>query len=105
MYKSNRDSNPYAQLPTARKIKRTCSKELYRTIKKLNVWIPPEQVIEGEKLYVQKVAPHLPWIVENANHRKKLADWWVEHVCPELAELWKVEENVLAKAFRDSFKG
>jgi len=51
------------------------------------------------------VMANLPWIIENRLNRKKLADWWEEEVCPEIARLWNVEPQVLAKAFRESFGG
>ncbi|MEI7026932.1 dehydrogenase [Paenibacillus sp. y28] len=91
--------------PSARKIRRSCNKELYRTIKKLKIWIPPAQVLEAETLYYKKVILNLPWIVENASNRKVLADWWEEQVCPEVAGLWNVEPPVLSAAFRSAFGG
>jgi hypothetical protein len=93
------------ELPSARKVRRSCNKELYRTIKKLNKWIPPEKVAEAERLYFTKVVPNLLWIAENGSNRRKLADWWADHVAPELATLWDVEPERLVKAFRDSFGG
>lgn len=90
-------------LPTARKIRRTCNLELYRTIKKLNKWIPQDRVEQAEKFYVRKVAEHILWIHEHQSNRRKLADWWDEHVCAEIAELWEVEPDRLSRAFRDSF--
>ncbi len=92
-------------LPTIRKIRRTCNKELYRTVKRLKTWIPPERVEEGEKLYLRKVVGNLLWIAENGSNRKLLADWWAEHVAPELAELWEVDEQQLSRAFREGFGG
>jgi len=92
-------------LPNARGIRRSCSKELYRTVKRLKVWIPPEKLEAGEKLYVKKVMLNLLWIVENGSNRRLLSDWWEENVCPELAELWTVEPKALATAFRESFGG
>lgn len=100
------NKEPHARsLPTARTIRRTCNRELYRTIKKLKVWIPPEQVAQAEKIYYSKVISNLLWIHENDSKRKVLADWWEEHVCPEIASLWKVEPAALSKAFRESFGG
>ncbi|NOU96578.1 dehydrogenase [Paenibacillus sp. LMG 31456] len=93
------------ELPTARKIRRSCSRELYRTRKKINKWIAPELVEKADELYFKKVALNLLWIVENGSNRKLLADWWDENVCPEIAELWSVDPPLLAKAFRDSFGG
>lgn len=93
------------ELPTLRKIRRTCNKELYRTVKRLNMWIPPERIAEGEKLYLRKVIGHLLWISENGSNRRLLADWWAEHVAPELAALWQVDEKRLSEAFRDGFGG
>lgn len=99
------DNRREPSLPTARGIRRTCSRELYRTRKKLNQWIAPELVAEAEKIYFKKVALNLLWIAENSSNRKKLCDWWEEQVCGEIAELWKIEPAVLARAFRESFGG
>lgn len=93
------------ELPNVRTIRRTCNKELYRTIKKLKKWIPPEKVEQAEKLYFKKVAENFVWIHEHAGKRKVLADWWEENVGPEIAELWEVDLSALAKAFRSAFGG
>jgi hypothetical protein len=93
------------ELPSVRKIRRTCNKELYRTVKRLKQWIPPEQVEEAEKIYFHKVISNLIWISENGSNRKLLADWWADHVAPELSTLWKVDRDRLASAFRDGFGG
>lgn len=92
-------------LPNARTIRRSCNRELYRTIKRLKIWIPPKDMIKAEDLYFKKVILNLVWIAENGSNRRVLADWWEEHVCPEIAPLWNVEPLVLAKAFRESFGG
>jgi hypothetical protein len=92
-------------LPSARKIRRTCKKELQRAIKKLKVWISPEKYIQAEELYVKRVVLNLLWISENGSNRKKLADWWVENCCADIAEIWEVDKERLAIAFRDSFGG
>ncbi|MFB5678603.1 dehydrogenase [Paenibacillus terreus] len=92
-------------LPTARGIRRACSKELYRTCKRLKTYIPPDLVRKGEELYCRKVAGNLIWITENGSNRKLLCDWWDEEVAPELAELWQVEKSALCAAFRSSFGG
>jgi hypothetical protein len=91
--------------PTARKIRRSCNKELYRTMKKLKLWVPQEQLSQAEELYFNKVVMNLPWIVEHGSNRKMLADWWEANVCPDIAGLWNVDSPTLAKAFRDSFGG
>lgn len=91
--------------PTARGIRRSCNKELYRTIKRLKIWVPPAQLLEAEQLYYKKVALNLPFIVENGSNRKVLADWWEENVCEEIAKLWNVEPKDLAEAFREAFGG
>lgn len=101
--KSNEKHNK--PLPNARKVRRACNRELYRTIKRLKIWIPPEQIVKAEELYFKKVLLNLPWIVENGSNRKGLADWWEENVCPEIAPLWNVEPQILAKAFREAFGG
>ncbi|MCZ8515528.1 dehydrogenase [Paenibacillus filicis] len=92
-------------LPSARGIRRTCSKELYRARKKINQWISPELVDKADELYYKKVLLNLPYIVENASNRRLLADWFEENVCPEIAALWNVSPQVLGKAFRESFGG
>ncbi|WP_426451439.1 dehydrogenase [Paenibacillus sp. S-38] len=92
-------------LPSARQIRRTCSRELYRARKKLGGWIPPEQVSQADELYYKKVLLNLPYIAENGSNRKLLADWFDENVCGEIAALWNVESEALGRAFRESFGG
>lgn len=104
MFNKNNE-NHNKPLPKARSIRRACNRELYRTIKKLKIWIPPGQIVKAEELYYKRVLLHLPWIVENGSNRKALSDWWEEQVCPEIASLWNVEPRVLAKAFREAFGG
>jgi ketol-acid reductoisomerase len=99
-FSSEKHSKP---LPSLRHIRRSCRRELYRTAKKLKTFINDEQMKAAEKIYIQKVVFNLPWIAENGSNRKKLADWWEEQVSAEIAALWNVEPNGLAKAFRDSF--
>ncbi|SFL68219.1 toxin CptA [Paenibacillus sp. 1_12] len=91
--------------PTARKIRRSCSREMFRARKKLGQWIAPELVKQADELYFKKVILNMPWIVANGSNRRLLSDWWDEHIAPEVAELWKVDLAVLSKAFRDSFGG
>lgn len=90
-------------LPSARGIRRACNKELYRAVKKLKTWIPPQQIEEAEKVYFRKVVENLLWISEHKDNRKAQADWWVENVCPEIAPILGVTEEQLGRAFRDSF--
>lgn len=92
-------------LPTARGIRRACSKELYRARKRLKLYIAPELVHKGEELYCQKVGANLLWISENHSNRKALCDWWDTEVSQELAELWEVDKTQLCAAFRQSFGG
>lgn len=92
-------------LPNARKIRRACSKELYRTVKKLNRFIPPDKVEQAEALYYRKVMLNLPWIHENGSNRKVLSDWWEEQVGLEIAHLWEVDQDDLNRAFRKAFGG
>lgn len=92
-------------LPNPRKIRRTCSKELYRAVKRLGVYIPEELIKQGEALYYKKVIGNLLWIGENSSNRKVLANWWDEAVSAELAELWKVDREKLSEAFRAAFGG
>ncbi|WP_166245193.1 dehydrogenase [Paenibacillus turpanensis] len=92
-------------LPTARGIRRSCSKELYRTIKRLKTYIPPEKVKEAEELYFRKVAGNLIWIAENGKNRKKLSDWFDEAVADDIAKLWEIDRDRLSHAFRNAFGG
>lgn len=92
-------------LPTARKIRRACNTELYRTVKRLKRWIPPERIAEAQQLYFNRVMPSLPYITEHRSNRKRLCDWWDEHVCPDIAERWEVEREELSRAFREAFGG
>lgn len=92
-------------LPTARGIRRACSKELYRARKKLGGYIAADLVAKADELYYKKVLLNLPYIVENRSNRKLLADWFDANVCGDIAELWNVEPQALAKAFRDAFGG
>jgi toxin CptA len=94
-----------AALPTARKIRRACQMELYRTAKKLKLWIPPDKLEQAEKLYVKRVYLNLLWIHENHSNRKKLADWWEENVSADIAELWGTDRQQLCDAFRAAFGG
>lgn len=104
MKKQNNEKHSSA-LPSARKIRRSCERELYRTIKKLKIWIPPEQIAQAEELYYRKVIVNLAYITENGSNRKLLSDWFESHVAAEIAELWNVDVSVLATAFRSSFGG
>ncbi|MFS0727104.1 dehydrogenase [Paenibacillus sp. 1P07SE] len=92
-------------LPTARKIKRACSKELYRTVKRLDRWIPPALVEQAEQIYIRKVMLNLIWIHENRSNRKLLCDWWDEQLSEEIAALWGIDREQLAAAFRHAFGG
>jgi toxin CptA len=90
-------------LPSLRHIRRSCQRELYRTVKRLKTFITDDQMKAAEQIYIKKVVFNLPWISENGSNRKRLADWWENEVCADIAVLWNVESAVLAKAFRDSF--
>ncbi|MBO2945522.1 hypothetical protein JJQ72_16210 [Paenibacillus sp. F411] len=91
--------------PSPRGIRRACSKELYRTVKRLKTYIEPELVKQGEELYYRKVIGNLIWIHENYSNKKLLCDWWDTEVSAELAELWQVPEKALQGAFRSAFGG
>lgn len=97
--------NKKTPLPSARGIRRMCSKELYRAIKRLKVHVPDDLLKQGEDMYYRKVIGKLLWITENRSNRKLLCDWWDEAVCPELAELWQMDTAKLSTAFRDAFGG
>ncbi|CAM3202016.1 dehydrogenase [Paenibacillus lupini] len=92
-------------LPSARKIRRACSNELYRTVKRLKVYVPKEKMDQAETLYYKKVILNLLYIAENEKNRKVLSDWWDENVSEEIAELWEVDPTQLRRAFRDAFGG
>lgn len=94
-----------AQLPSPRGIRRACSRELYRALKRLDVYVPQSKIEEAEKLYYQKVIGNLMWIFEHRSDRKKQAEWWSEAVAPEIAKLWEVDEERLIRAFKDGYAG
>ncbi|CAH1221229.1 MULTISPECIES: dehydrogenase [Paenibacillus] len=96
---------PGKQLPSARGIRRACSKELYRTAKRLKTYISPDLMQQAEELYYKKVIENLLWIGENKDNRKLLCEWWNENVCPDIAALWETEEAPLQEAFRQAFGG
>lgn len=91
--------------PSARKIRRACSNELYRTMKRLKVWIPKDKMDLAEALYYKKVILNLPWIVEHQSNRKVQSDWWDDNVSFEIAELWNVDRTALCSAFREAYGG
>ncbi|MCR2806141.1 dehydrogenase [Paenibacillus soyae] len=102
--------NPNAQkhsadYPSARKIRRSCSNELYRAAKRLKVWVPKDKMEQAEALYFKKVILNLQWIYENKSNRKAQADWWDDNVSAEIAELWEVDRGRLCEAFRDAYGG
>lgn len=92
-------------LPSARQIRRSCAKELYRTIKRLKTYISPELTEQAEELYFKKVIQNLLWIVENGSNRRELSNWFEKEVAPEIAVLWNVKPEELSQAFRDAFGG
>jgi len=94
-----------AGLPTARKIRRACSNELYRTVKRMKIWVPKEKMEQAETLYFKKVIVNLIWVYENKNNRKIQSDWWEENVSADIAELWEVDRVQLCIAFREAFGG
>lgn len=97
--------NHNPQLPTARKIRRSCQNELYRTIKRMKVYIPPQKLEAAEDIYFKKVIGHLTWIHENRSNRKKQVDWWEQNVLDELVAVLEVDKEHFAEAFRSSFGG
>lgn len=101
-YTKEKHSQP---LPTARGIRRSCNKELYRTIKRLKIWVPPDKVREAEQLYFRKVVGNLLWIHEHRSNRKLLANWFVEEVAKDIADLWEIDAGKLGEAFREAFGG
>ncbi|TMV16206.1 dehydrogenase [Paenibacillus thermoaerophilus] len=103
--------NPYTQeqyrkpLPSARGIRRACAKELYRTVKRLKLWVPQDKLESAETLYCERVKANLLWIHENGSNRKALCDWWDREVGPDIAALWGIDAQRLCRAFRESFGG
>ncbi|MCM3786365.1 hypothetical protein M3231_25795 [Neobacillus mesonae] len=96
---------PTTKLPSARTIRRACSKELYRTVKRLKLYIAPELMKQGEDMYFRKVIANLVWVTEHQDNRKAQCDWWDQEVLPELSVLWNVPEAKLSAAFRDAYGG
>lgn len=94
-----------AGYPTARKIRRACSNELYRAVKRLKLWISKEKLEKAEDIYFKKVILNLTWIYENKSNRKVQCDWWEENVSAEIAELWEVDRTQLCTAFREAYGG
>lgn len=94
-----------AAYPSARKIRRSCSNELYRTAKRLKLWIPKDKMEQAEAIYFKKVAANLTWIYEHKNNRKVQADWWEDNVSADIAQLWDVDRIILCEAFRDAYGG
>jgi len=92
-------------LPSARGIRRACSRELYRTSKRLNKFIPTELMKQAEELYLKKVMLDLPYIAQNGSNKRLLADWFEEHAAEEIAALWGLEMKQVAHAFRSAFGG
>ncbi|MGF9712111.1 dehydrogenase [Paenibacillus sp. JMULE4] len=92
-------------LPSARQIRRTCSRELYRARKRMGGYFAPELIKQADELYYKKVMLNLPFIAEHGSNRKVLADWFDDNVCGEIAVIWNVEPDVLGRAFRESFGG
>ncbi|MGE7055674.1 hypothetical protein ACQKI4_24200, partial [Paenibacillus glucanolyticus] len=72
---------PGSKPPSPRGIRRACSKELYRTTKRLKLYIPPESLKQGEELYYRKVIGNLIWIHDNHSNKKLLCEWWEKEVC------------------------
>jgi hypothetical protein len=89
--------------PNPRTIRRACSRELYRTAKRLKLRLSDEVMKQAEDLYYKKVLLHIAFIVANGSNRKALADWWDEHVSAEIAVLWNVEKDKCSQAFRSAF--
>lgn len=94
-----------APLPTARTIRRACNNELYRTMKRLKLWVSPDKLAAAEKLYFEKVILNLQWVADNHSNRQLLSDWWDENVSEAIAELWEVDRHQLCQAFRSAFGG
>lgn len=88
-----------------REIRRACDRELYRTIKRLKIFLTKDQVEKAHKYYFEKVLLNIQMVAENKDNRKLLSDWWEENVCPEIAVMWDVEPDILADAFRRAFGG
>lgn len=97
----NESHNP--NMPSARNIRRACANELYRTAKRMKLWVPKDKMDRAAALYYRKVALNIAWITENRDNRKKQADWWYENVSAEIAELWDVDRDKLCEAFRDAY--
>lgn len=93
------------ELPTARSIRRACQTEIYRTIKRMKVYIAPDKLKQAEQLYYKKVASNLVWIHENRSNRKIQVEWWEENVLDDLVAILEVDREKFAHAFRTSYGG
>ncbi|WP_058303183.1 hypothetical protein [Gorillibacterium timonense] len=94
-----------AQIPKARHIRRACSRELYRTAKRLSKHISAERMEQAEELYVKRVMLDLPYIAQNGSNKRLLSDWFEEHAAEEIAALWELPPKQVADAFRSAFGG
>src|SRR5690606_41032830 len=89
-------------IPTARKIRRDCSKELYRAIKRMDIYVSQDKIEQAERYYAQMVATHYLHLRE-LNQRKKQVEWWEEHCSTKLAELLEVDQQLFIQAFKRAY--
>lgn len=89
--------------PTARKIRRDCSKELYRALKRMNVHVEESKLIEAEKYYTKMVITNHPTMRELHNNRNGQVQWWNEHCSEQLALILEVEHSAFVEAFTKAY--
>jgi len=90
-------------VPSPRTIRRACSRELYRTAKRLKLRLSDELMQQAEDLYYKKVLLNIVFVVEHNSNRKALADWWDDNVAADVAALWGADKDKVSQAFRAAF--
>jgi len=93
------------EYPTARKIRRDCSKELYRALKRMNVYVNQDKIKEAELYYAQMVATHYLLLADLKKQRKKQVEWWEEHCSGKLADILELNHDQFVQAFRRTYLG
>lgn len=89
--------------PTARKIRRDCSKEIYRALKRMNVHVEQSKLTEAEQYYTKMVITHFQVIRELSKNRKNQVQWWDEHCSEQLSVILGVDRTAFVEAFTKAY--
>ena len=93
------------EYPTARKIRRDCSKELYRALKRMDVYVKESKLKEAELYYAKMVATHYLHLADLNKQRKKQVEWWKEHCSEQIATILDVNHEQFVQAFTQAYLG